>query len=431
MKLLRDLLPPILLLAVLTVIIAHFGLDLRLQALFYQHGTGWFMGEKPLWMLLYKYGNIPALLCLFGSIIILILGFWMIPFIKFRKMALLFILVIVIGPGLFVNMIFKDHWGRPRPREIVQFDGTMQFCESYQIGVPGKGKSFPCGHASIGFVLFVPAFFFRKRHKIRSIILLTAGLAYGTLMGIGRMVQGGHFASDVIWSAGLVYLTAIGIFYLLGMDKDIYWEKDETQKKHRGLITAFIIMISLLIFIGLLLATPNQAEMRSTPTDKVKINHYYFNETDLSFGSMGGIYWKYSGFGFPKSRIIPRYRPNGSDVEVRFQVKGFFTELQCKTVLDLAASFSQTNIINIRKGSVFIDPKELSQTKYLEISLEKGDVTLQTAQQYNFRLIVDESKLIGQDISKLQHGNNQYFFGTGKGPVIKIIMKNGHVKIIL
>ena len=24
-----------------------------------------------------------------------------------------------LGPGLVVNVLFKDHWGRPRPREVV------------------------------------------------------------------------------------------------------------------------------------------------------------------------------------------------------------------------------------------------------------------------------------------------------------------------
>jgi membrane-associated PAP2 superfamily phosphatase len=25
-------------------------------------------------------------------------------------------------------------------------------------------------------------------------------------MGLGRMIQGGHFASDVLWSAGFIYI---------------------------------------------------------------------------------------------------------------------------------------------------------------------------------------------------------------------------------
>ncbi|WP_321495089.1 hypothetical protein [uncultured Desulfobacter sp.] len=30
-------------------------------------------------------------------------------------------------------------------------------------------------------------------------------------MGLGRIVQGAHFASDVLWSAGFVYYTGLSL----------------------------------------------------------------------------------------------------------------------------------------------------------------------------------------------------------------------------
>jgi membrane-associated PAP2 superfamily phosphatase len=38
---------------------------------------------------------------------------------------------------------------------------------------------------------------------------LWGGLVYGCIMGMARIIQGGHFLSDVLWSAGFVYLTAL------------------------------------------------------------------------------------------------------------------------------------------------------------------------------------------------------------------------------
>jgi len=38
-------------------------------------------------------------------------------------------------------------------------------------------------------------------------------------MGLGRMIQGGHFASDVIWAGGLIYLIGLILYYLLGLYK--------------------------------------------------------------------------------------------------------------------------------------------------------------------------------------------------------------------
>jgi membrane-associated PAP2 superfamily phosphatase len=39
------------------------------------------------------------------------------------------------------------------------------------------------------------------------------------LIGLGRMAQGGHFATDVIWAGGIVYLSGITLYYLLGLYK--------------------------------------------------------------------------------------------------------------------------------------------------------------------------------------------------------------------
>jgi membrane-associated PAP2 superfamily phosphatase len=47
---------------------------------------------------------------------------------------------------------------------------------------------------------------------------LWGGLVYGCIMGMARIIQGGHFLSDVLWSAGFVYLTALVLADLLQLD---------------------------------------------------------------------------------------------------------------------------------------------------------------------------------------------------------------------
>lgn len=41
------------------------------------------------------------------------------------------------------------------------------------------------------------------------------GLTHGALMGFGRVVQGAHWFSDVIWAAGMVYLSAWVLYRVL------------------------------------------------------------------------------------------------------------------------------------------------------------------------------------------------------------------------
>ena len=51
-------------------------------------------------------------------------------------------------------------------------------------------------------------------------MFLLLGLGYGGLMGLGRMIQGAHFFSDVVWAGGFVYLTALSFYYGLGLHKE-------------------------------------------------------------------------------------------------------------------------------------------------------------------------------------------------------------------
>ncbi len=60
------------------------------------------------------------------------------------------ILSVVIGPGLIINAVFKDHWDRPRPRDVVEFGGMLQCTPAPLRGE--SGESFPCGHCSVGFL---------------------------------------------------------------------------------------------------------------------------------------------------------------------------------------------------------------------------------------------------------------------------------------
>jgi lipid A 4'-phosphatase len=60
------------------------------------------------------------------------------------------LLSVIAGPGLIINAVLKDHWDRPRPRDVVQFGGVMQYTPAPLRGE--GGGAFPCGHCSVGFL---------------------------------------------------------------------------------------------------------------------------------------------------------------------------------------------------------------------------------------------------------------------------------------
>ncbi len=65
-----------------------------------------------------------------------------------------------------------------------------------------------------------PFFVLRHRSPIWARRAMGAGLVYGSLMGFCRMIQGGHFLTDVIWSGCLVYVTGLFLYYLFRLDQE-------------------------------------------------------------------------------------------------------------------------------------------------------------------------------------------------------------------
>lgn len=217
-----DFLVPVVVLSCLTMLFWLTDADIALQKHFYSADKGWYLKNSFPWKLLYNYGNIPGLLLAAASLMAIVLSFVHRAVVRYRKIALFLVVLLALGPGLITYSIFKDHWGRPRPGQVDIFGGEEKFLPVLVKGRPGGGKSFPSGHASIGFYLFAPFFFLRRDAKRWALFFLALGIGYGAFMGIGRMVQGGHFASDVVWAGGITYLTGLLLFYIFRFDRKIW-----------------------------------------------------------------------------------------------------------------------------------------------------------------------------------------------------------------
>ncbi|MCI5208107.1 MAG: phosphatase PAP2 family protein, partial [Candidatus Electrothrix sp. ATG2] len=102
-------------------------------------------------------------------------------------------------------------------RQIVEFGGEYQFTQCWVPGSGGANSSFPSGHAAIAFFLMAPWFVLRDKKQRYARTFLISGLLFGTLVGTARILQGGHFASDILWSGGLLYL--LGSLLGLALDE--------------------------------------------------------------------------------------------------------------------------------------------------------------------------------------------------------------------
>lgn len=216
---LRDYGLPLLILLIVTAGCRMTDLDMELQRHLYQTESGWVYEDFWLWQFLYNFGGLPGILMGLAGLLSLLAGFKIRRLWRYWRPGLFLFLLLAIGPGLLVNTVFKENWGRPRPTHVVEFGGEKQFLPVWQKGIAGEGNSFSSGHASIGFYTLAPFFLLRRRNSFKARLALAAGVTYGALMGAGRMAQGGHFFSDVVWSWGFVFLSGMILYYLLKPDE--------------------------------------------------------------------------------------------------------------------------------------------------------------------------------------------------------------------
>lgn len=193
-----------------TAVCVFFDVDLHMASLFYLPGEGFPIGKKQPWNALYRFGEYPAYIMGTVCLLLGIASFFRPNLYSIRLKVLYVAIVLIIGPGILVNTVFKGYWGRPRPVHVKTFGGKFSFHQPWQPGPASKNASFPAGHPSAAFYMSTPYFTLRENKQRRKALLwLWGGIFFGVTMGIARIVQGGHFVTDVIWSAGFVYLTCI------------------------------------------------------------------------------------------------------------------------------------------------------------------------------------------------------------------------------
>lgn len=127
---------------------------------------------------------------------------------RFNAAAAAAIASLALGPGVIVNVILKEFWGRPRPIATDLFGGPFPFVPVGHISnYCASNCSFVSGEVSGAFWLVCLASLAPMRYQ-------TAAFAGSLLIAVTtaflRLAFGGHYLSDVI-VAGLISLLAFAI----------------------------------------------------------------------------------------------------------------------------------------------------------------------------------------------------------------------------
>lgn len=135
------------------------------------------------------------------------------PILRLTARSWLFLaLAVVMGPGIVTNLILKDHWGRARPYQVTEFGGHAGFSPPLVLSDQcDRNCSFVAGDPSVGFCLEAVAYVIRRRRRA----VLAGSIGIGLAIGLMRIMQGGHFLSDVLFSGLVNSLVVFGLYGLL------------------------------------------------------------------------------------------------------------------------------------------------------------------------------------------------------------------------
>lgn len=206
-----------------SLLIRWSNFDIWVSSFFYDYTNGiWPYELAEPWLTIYRQGTVPSIILGVGGLVVGILGRWILPRSAWRRSkaiqrAGLFLgCSLALGPGLIVNVGLKELWGRPRPIQCTAFNGDREFLP---VGTwareRSRNSSFPSGHAAVAFYLMMPGFVTAKRRPYLTAAFFLTGTAIGLGMGVTRVIQGGHFVSDVLWAGALVYLTGAALSWLI------------------------------------------------------------------------------------------------------------------------------------------------------------------------------------------------------------------------
>ena len=395
----------------LTLVFRYTNLDIMLEHYFYSPEKGWMLQYKPVWDFIYRFGIFPGYILAFCALIMISVSYWNSKYIRFRKASLVLVFTIIVGPGILVNLVLKDHTGRPRPREITEFGGTENYLCICEKGKTNEGKSFPCGHCSMGFYLAIPYLFFRNRKKVLALSFLVTGIAYGILIGIARMMAGGHFASDVVWAGGLTWGVALAGYYLFRPDKpiEIPLLSNAEQKKRARRATLIIGILLPAITIGLMLATPYYSKKYIDVT-RLQLNAVNCKvvEVDLqdatvtiSPGKGFHLDYKVNAFGFPNSKIRGLWTL-GDTSRYILQHMGWFTEVKNVIAVQFPPEDKISWYIHVNSGKVICDLPDSCKADF-HFFLAKGDLLIRS-HPASLILVGDPSRIVNK-----KQGNPRFF----------------------
>ena len=132
-----------------------------------------------------------------------------------RERRMLLFVAVSIALSTAAVAALKLTSGKHCPWDLEEYGGLVPYTRLLELAPPGEkpGHCFPAGHASTGFSLLAFYFVGRARRDPRLARAgLALGLGAGLVLGVGRMAQGAHFLTHVLWAGVVCWLVTVAVY---------------------------------------------------------------------------------------------------------------------------------------------------------------------------------------------------------------------------
>ena len=372
---------------VITLVFFDGRLDFATARYFYRPDPAnhWPLGGELPWSVLYGLAPWITASLVLGSLAALAAG-WLRKRLDWQRQAIFVLLTVVLGPGVLINFVFKDHWERPRPRDVIELGGQLPYTPAPLRGE--GGKSFPCGHCSVGFLYGVGWFIWRRSRPSWAAASLGIGLVTGTALGIGRLAAGGHFASDTVWSAFLAFGVAHLLYhYLLPLRLlPVFHHLGRVLIPLGAALGGIAVLVALFVTphgkeFGeetALASLPQPPKVFAVVARKANVEIIV-----LDAAPAVSVRGELHGFGLPGSRLETRSEFSAEPAPtLRYVIEqhGWFTDLDASMTVRLPVGQLERIVIRLGQGHIKVSDttkdKVLGKRVQLDTRTEKGTVSV-------------------------------------------------------
>ena len=203
--------------AVALILLELTSVDMDVANLFFDQTTGAFIGRHSYLLENILHDRVKQGVILMGLVALVAFAasfFWQRLFGWRRELGCL---VLALGLSTAFVTPLKKVTQVQCPWSLSQFGGKETYSKLLEPrpATDKPGLCWPGGHAATGFCLFALFFALRDRRPRLARVALVVAVVAGSVLSVGRMMQGAHFLSHNVWTAVFCWLIGLGSYYLV------------------------------------------------------------------------------------------------------------------------------------------------------------------------------------------------------------------------